>query len=487
MEAWSTLLSADDVAAAAEPCAAYMATLLWTITMYVEASCPNFSHQLPAGFQTPSAPELLRHITGGTAAVVDAASKCSRSKAAPPTPHACAVAMLPASAVRLVPEPLQPLFEATSEIARFFEAERCEECKRLRRDLQLLEVLRAEELRAQGGADLQKVDPGVNMDTFHRDAVAFAAIMPDNAFSWNDKTFYYNKNVKLGGGGGGGGSAGGGGDGSTGGGNTSGVGKKRSRGGGQSKIASDYPDSVLVAEMRGVRDAYEAHRAEAHLHLKLKFGDLASIGAAVAKVPISTFSEVHAAGASFGNVRRYSCGSGTSTGGKYGEQCKKSGCFNIVVGGAVARGLCEGHTKGKARRHAEMAYHSIHQQYGSGYGGHSEGHAPGGHWDRGGSGNHNREGDGRQYRYIQPQHNHRDPYYNDRGPADRRGGGGGGGGGGVGGGSGFNDGGYGRESDEGRRHGYAFEHDRFGYDRGWASGSSGGGGGGGYEDPGSQY
>ena len=56
-----------------------------------------------------------------------AAFTCPRSTEPPLTPHACALACLPAAAAGCVPPPLQPLFAADGPLGGYFEAERCVE------------------------------------------------------------------------------------------------------------------------------------------------------------------------------------------------------------------------------------------------------------------------------------------------------------------------------------------------------------------------
>jgi hypothetical protein len=129
----------------AQPVADYLTTLLWTATMRLHAKGS-------ARLSAPFVPELLRHVTDGTAAVTAAATACVRSATKPPVPHACAVAMLPASAARLVAALLQPLFAETSPLGRYSEAERCEKCKAARGTLRTLEGLRAAETRVRSAA-----------------------------------------------------------------------------------------------------------------------------------------------------------------------------------------------------------------------------------------------------------------------------------------------------------------------------------------------
>ena len=74
----------------------------------------------------------------------------------------------------------------------------------------------------------------------------------------------------------------------------------RGVGQGRERKKGTWPKSVVVPQMNEMRSGYEQHRAEKHPYLKFSFADLTCIGAAVAKVPPSSFAAGQADGATVG-------------------------------------------------------------------------------------------------------------------------------------------------------------------------------------------
>lgn len=155
----------DGAACAGGGVGGYCGLALWAVETLSTGSPPHWFAAWPAAAEPPHARELA-----ASPALV-AAARAPRDGRPPLPPAACALAMLPAAAARLLPAPLRPLVGPTGPLSRLFEAERCAECQGLRTRLSALQAL-LESLRARAAA------PGAGAAEAAEEEACRAAIAP---------------------------------------------------------------------------------------------------------------------------------------------------------------------------------------------------------------------------------------------------------------------------------------------------------------------
>jgi uncharacterized membrane protein YgcG len=144
----------------------YVAVALWAVEQARDAAPPHWYHAWPLGQETPHVADLL-----AMAGEAVEAARAPRDPRPPLPPAACALAMLPAAAARLLPAPLQALLAPSGSLGALFEAERCAACATHRQRLGALAAT-LDAMRAAAAA------PGAGAAEAAAEACVRAAIAP---------------------------------------------------------------------------------------------------------------------------------------------------------------------------------------------------------------------------------------------------------------------------------------------------------------------
>lgn len=130
--------------------ARYLEGLLWTLTMYSEARCPDYHWVPDEDGPAPTVDELAVLLSDEKACMrLDASVRCPRSSRPPPSAVEVPLLVLPAAGGQLALPQVRPLFAEGSDLTELFAQERCAECATFRARLQRLQKERESEAQAE--------------------------------------------------------------------------------------------------------------------------------------------------------------------------------------------------------------------------------------------------------------------------------------------------------------------------------------------------
>ena len=162
----------------------YARGLLWTLTMYMEAKCPDYYFAFSRSFVPPSCTDLADLADLGSLSL-----SCPRDERLPPPAHAWALLLLPPSSAKLLLPTLRPLFEPESVLARYFDVERCATCLEYRARLAQIRILRDREKRQKEEKDkrqpqeVNRGDPRVVPETDCRPSANLERVVEERSAS----------------------------------------------------------------------------------------------------------------------------------------------------------------------------------------------------------------------------------------------------------------------------------------------------------------